>query len=68
MNLLKREPAVSAAVVSDIVALASALGFHLSATVVGIVVAAVTAVLGVVVRSQVTPVKPQREGEHAAHP
>ena len=57
MNLVKQEPVVSAGLVSAVVALAAAFGFHWSAAVVGPVLAGLSLVLSAVVRSRVTPVK-----------
>jgi hypothetical protein len=67
--LLKREPAMAAGIASAVVALAAAFGFRWPASVVGAVLAGVALLLGLLVRSQVTPVparpKPA-EGQHAA--
>lgn len=69
MNPLTREPAVSAGTVAAVVALAAAFGFHLSAGVVGTVLAVLSLLLSVLVRSQVTPVaaKPQPPVQPPAH-
>ena len=67
---LKREPAMSAGIVSAVVALASAFGFRLSASVVGGVLAALTLILSALVRSRVSPSPraPAKPPEHAARP
>jgi hypothetical protein len=68
-GFLKREPAMAAAIVSAVVALAAAFGFRWSAYVVGGILAVLTLVLGAVVRSRVSPVVPEAKeaaGEHAA--
>lgn len=59
MNPLTREPAVSAGTVAAVVALAAAFGFHLSADVVGAILAVLSLLLSVLVRSQVTPAPPK---------
>lgn len=67
--LLKREPAMAAAIVSAAVALAAAFGFRWSTSVVGGILAVLTLALGAVVRSRVSPVVPEAKaaaGEHAA--
>lgn len=51
----KREPAMILAVVQAIIALAISFGFGLSPEQVGSILAVTAAVLGLVVRSQVTP-------------
>lgn len=68
MNVLKQEPAVSSGVVAAVVALAAVFGLHLSPDVVGPVLAGLSLLLGVIVRSRVTPVTAphQPPGEHAA--
>jgi len=56
VNLIRQEPAVTAGTVSAIVALAAGFGFHWSAPVVGAVLAGVSLVSSVIVRSRVVPV------------
>jgi len=59
----KREPAMILAVVQAIIALAISFGFGLSPEQVGSILAVTAAVLGLVVRSQVTPT-----GKNATEP
>lgn len=54
--LFKREPAVILSLVSAVIALATGFGLDITSEQVGLVMAAVSAVIGVVTRSQVTPV------------
>lgn len=58
MNLIRQEPAVSAGTVAAVVSVAAAFGFRWSAGVVGAVLAVLSLVLSVIVRSRVTPVSP----------
>ena len=50
-----REPALIVALIGALIALLIAFGLHLSAEQVGAVMALVTAALGLVTRSRVTP-------------
>ena len=58
---------MSAGIVAAVVALAAAFGFSLSAPVVGSILAALTLVLGAVVRSRVSPVAPKAKATAAEH-
>jgi hypothetical protein len=53
---IRTEPALLSGALAAVLALAAAFGFKLSADQVGALMAVVTAGLGFVVRSQVTPV------------
>jgi hypothetical protein len=53
--VFRREPAVILALVSAVIALAVGFGLDVTAEQAGLIMAAVSAVIGVVTRSQVTP-------------
>ena len=55
-NLWGREPTLVLAVVEAVIALAIGFGLALTAEQFALIMALITAVIGVVVRSQVTPV------------
>ncbi len=52
----KREPAVILNAIGALIALAVGFGLDITPEQVGLVLAATTAILGLVIRSQVTPV------------
>jgi hypothetical protein len=54
-NLWGREPALIVAALGALIALAVSFGLNLSTEQVGAIMAAVSALLGVVTRSRVTP-------------
>ncbi len=56
MSKFKLEPAVITSLVAAVVALLLAFGVHLSDEQVGAIMAVVSIVAGLVIRSQVTPV------------
>ncbi|MGL5910649.1 MAG: hypothetical protein ACRCZP_11650 [Phycicoccus sp.] len=64
--IFRREPALVSGFVAAAVALAIAFGLDLTDTQVGAIMAAVTALLALIVRSQVTPVASPRLPRHAA--
>jgi hypothetical protein len=68
MNLIQSEPAVSAGTVAAVVALAAAFGFHWSAGVVGAVLAGLSLLLSVIVRSRVAPVTSPPAAPPSPHP
>lgn len=53
-----REPAVILGLVSALIALAVGFGLDITPEQVGLIMAAVTAIIGFVTRSQVTPTDP----------
>lgn len=55
-NIFGREPALVVAAIGALVSVAVGFGLELTAEQVGLVMAAVSAVVGLVVRSQVSPV------------
>ncbi|GAC1373670.1 MAG: hypothetical protein NVSMB4_00440 [Acidimicrobiales bacterium] len=57
-KIIRHEPAVIAGAIAAIIALAIAFGVHLSADQTGAIMAVVSAVGALLVRSQVTPVVP----------
>lgn len=57
-SLFNREPAAVLAAVQSALALMLAFGVKLSTEQVGTIVAVTSAILGLVVRSQVTPINP----------
>ena len=59
---IRTEPALVLALVGALIALVISFGFKLSPEQVGGIMALVSAVLGIVVRSQVTPVTPPPAG------
>lgn len=62
-NLWGREPAMILAVVQAALALVAVFGLRLSAEQIGAVLALTAAVLGLLTRSQVTPVASPRLGD-----
>ncbi len=54
--IFNREPAAILALVGSIIALAIGFGLDITGEQVGLIMAAVTALIGFVTRSQVTPV------------
>jgi hypothetical protein len=58
MKKITDEPVLSAAAVNAIVALIASLGLHLSPAVIGAIVSVLSIALGLLARSQVTPVPP----------
>ena len=54
--IFKREPAAILAALNAVIALAIGFGLDLSSAQVGLILAATAAVLGLITRSQVTPV------------
>ena len=61
-----REPAVILGALQAILALGLTFGLHLNPTQIGAIMAAAAAVLALVVRQQVTPLKNQTTGQQAA--
>jgi hypothetical protein len=59
VNLFKAEPAVVVSLVSAIIALAVSFGLHWSNEQIGAVMAVVTILAGVLIRSQVSPTPPK---------
>ena len=59
---IRTEPALILALVGSLIALVVSFGFKLSPEQIGGIMAAVSAILGVVTRSQVTPVTPPAVG------
>jgi len=55
MSLIQQEPVISGGVAAAVVSIAAGFGFHWSAGVVGAILAAVSLILSVIVRSKVTP-------------
>lgn len=67
-NLWTREPTAVIATAQTIIALAVAFGLSLSAVQVGAIVAVMTSIGGLVIRSQVVPVAALEELAAAAPP
>ena len=61
-----KEPAVILGALQAILALGLSFGLHLNPTQIGAIMAAAAAVLALVVRQQVTPVKNQTTGQQTA--
>ena len=61
-----KEPAVILGALQAILALGLSFGLHLNPTQIGAIMAAAAAVLALVVRQQVTPVKNQTIGQQTA--
>ena len=61
-----KEPAVILGALQAILALGLSFGLHLNPTQFGAIMAAAAAVLALVVRQQVTPVKNQTTGQQTA--
>jgi len=59
---IRNEPALILALVGSLIALVVSFGLKLSPEQIGGIMAAVSAILGVVTRSQVTPVTPPPAG------
>lgn len=57
MNVIRREPALAAGLVQAVLALLVTFGVDLSQEQVGAILAVTAAVLALVVRAQVSPVK-----------
>lgn len=58
MNIIKGEPAVVVSLVSAIIALAVSFGLNISAEQTGAIMAVVTILAGLLIRSQVKPANP----------
>ncbi len=61
-----REPAVILGALQGILALGLSFGLHLNPTQIGAIMAAAAAVLALVVRQQVTPLKNQTTGQQTS--
>jgi hypothetical protein len=61
-----KEPAVILGALQAILALGLSFGLHLNPTQIGAIMAAAAAVLALLVRQQVTPVKNQTTGQQTA--
>lgn len=59
LDRIRREPALISGAVAALIALLTAFGLQLSAEQVGAILAVVTSVLALVVRTQVVPVPPK---------
>jgi hypothetical protein len=64
--MLGKEPAVILGALQAILALGISFGLHLNPTQIGAITAAAAAVLALVVRQQVIPVKNQTGGQQVA--
>jgi hypothetical protein len=61
-----KEPAVILGALQAILALGLSFGLHLDPTQIGAIMAAAAAILALVVRQQVTPIKSQTTGQQTA--